>query len=97
MMPSNDSQVAMTAHTKHAAAALLLPWVGPYGGLPPPANVSPADIEEAICAAIEMKRSEVQIIASNEELPNFTDRKSNRMRTIMAQVLGITGPQAGSA
>jgi len=26
-----------------------------------------------------------------------TDRKSNRMRTFMAQVLGITGPQAGSA
>ena len=61
----------MTAHPKHAAAALLLPWVGPYGGLPPLADVSPADIEEAICAAIEMKRSEVQIIASNKELPDF--------------------------
>ena len=61
----------MPAHTKHAAAALLLPWVGPYGGLPPLADVSPADIEEAICAAIEMKRSEVQIIASNKELPDF--------------------------
>jgi len=71
MLPSNDSQVAMTAHPKHAAAALLLPWVGPYGGLPPLADVSPADIEEAICAAIEMKRSEVQIIASNKELPDF--------------------------
>ena len=61
----------MTAHPKHAAAALLFPWVGPYGGLPPLADVSPADIEEAICAAIEMKRSEVQIIASNKELPDF--------------------------
>jgi peptidyl-dipeptidase Dcp len=71
MLPSNDSQVAMTAHPKHAAAALLLPWVGPYGGLPPLADVSPADIEEAICAAIEMKRSEVQSIASVSEPPTF--------------------------
>ena len=61
----------MPAHTKHAAAALLLPWVGPYGGLPPLADVSPADIEEAICAAIEMKRSEVQSIASVSEPPTF--------------------------
>jgi hypothetical protein len=36
-------------------------------------------------------------IFCNKNLQNKADRKSNRMRTIMAQVLGITGLQAAPA
>jgi sarcosine oxidase subunit alpha len=36
----------VTAQTQPEVAALLAPWPGPYGGLPPLAGVSPAAIEE---------------------------------------------------
>ena len=38
----------MTAQQSKGAAALLAPWTGPHGGLPPLADVSPADIEEVL-------------------------------------------------
>ena len=53
------------------AQALLAPWPGPYGGLPPLAGASPGAIEEAMRAAIGMKRAEVQAIASNAAPPTF--------------------------
>jgi peptidyl-dipeptidase Dcp len=53
------------------AQALLAPWPGPYGGLPPLAGASPAAIEDAMRAAIEMKRAEVQAIVSSTALPTF--------------------------
>lgn len=53
------------------AQALLAPWPGPYGGLPPLAGVRPAAIEEAMRAAIEMKRAEVRAIASSTVPPTF--------------------------
>jgi peptidyl-dipeptidase Dcp len=53
------------------AQALLAPWPGPYGGLPPLAGASPGAIEEAMRDAIGMKRAEVQAIASNAAPPTF--------------------------
>ena len=53
------------------AQALLAPWPGPYGGLPPLAGVSPAAIEDAMRVAIEMKRAEVQALASSTAPPTF--------------------------
>ena len=53
------------------AQALLAPWAGPYGGLPPLAGVNPAALEEALRAAIEAKRAELQAIASNPSAPSF--------------------------
>ena len=61
----------MTAQTQPEVAALLAPWPGPYGGLPPLAGVSPAAIEEAMRASIDMKRAEVQAIASSTVPPTF--------------------------
>ena len=61
----------MTTKEQPEVAALLAPWAGPYGGLPPLAGVSPAAIEEAMRASIDMKRAEVQAIASSTVPPTF--------------------------
>jgi peptidyl-dipeptidase Dcp len=54
-----------------AAAALLEPWSGPCGGLPPLQPADPAAIEEALRAAVDMKRAEVLAIASNPAPATF--------------------------
>jgi len=61
----------MKSNTQSEVAALLAPWNGPYGGLPPFAGISSAAIEEAMLAAIELKRLEVQAIALHSEPPTF--------------------------
>jgi peptidyl-dipeptidase Dcp len=61
----------MTAHQRTGVATLLAPWTGPHGGLPPLADVRPDDIEEALHAAIGLKRAELQAIASNPATPSF--------------------------
>jgi peptidyl-dipeptidase Dcp len=53
------------------AQALLAPWAGPYGGLPPLAGVNPAALEAALRAAIAAKHAELQAIASNPATPSF--------------------------
>ena len=55
------------------AAALLEPWAGPYGGLPPLAGVTPAALEEAMRAALDIKRTEVQAVSANAALPTFAN------------------------
>ncbi len=54
-----------------AAQALLAPWSGPGGGLPPLEGVLSAALEEAVRAAIEMKRAEVRAIAANPASATF--------------------------
>ena len=61
----------MKLNTPSDVAALLAPWKGPYGGLPPLTGISSTAIEEAMLAAIELKRLEVQSIASVSEPPTF--------------------------
>jgi len=61
----------MKPNTQSDVAALLAPWKGPYGGLPPLTGISSAAIEDAMRAAIEFKRLEVQSIASVSEPPTF--------------------------
>jgi peptidyl-dipeptidase Dcp len=55
------------------AQALLDPWQGPYGGLPPLDRVTPAALEEAMRAALLAKRAEVQAIADNPAPPSFAN------------------------
>jgi len=51
--------------------ALLTPWSGPYGGLPPFDKATPASIERAYQSAIASKRAEVRAIASDPAPPTF--------------------------
>lgn len=53
------------------ATALLEPWAGPFGGLPPLTPTDPLAIEQALRAAIDLKRAEVQAIAQNPAPPTF--------------------------
>jgi peptidyl-dipeptidase Dcp len=51
--------------------ALLGPWKGPYGGLPPFDVAKPAAIERAFGIALERKRAEVRAIAESPAAPTF--------------------------
>lgn len=53
------------------ALALLAPWPGPFGGLPPYDRVTPAALEQALPAAIEARRQAVQAIASHPDPATF--------------------------
>lgn len=52
-------------------AELATVWPGPYGGLPPVDRVTPAQLETAYRKAIEEKRAEIRVIASNTQPPTF--------------------------
>jgi peptidyl-dipeptidase Dcp len=64
-----DSTLSLSAQ----ALALIDPWPGPYGGLPPLAGVQPAALEEALRTAIEIKRAEVQAVSANTAPPSFAN------------------------
>ncbi|MFN9448139.1 MAG: M3 family metallopeptidase [Rubrivivax sp.] len=61
----------MKGNPTAAARALLEPWSGPYGGLPPLCGVEPSALEEAMRHALDLKRTEVQTIASDPAPPTF--------------------------
>ncbi|HEX4267186.1 MAG TPA: M3 family metallopeptidase [Steroidobacteraceae bacterium] len=52
-------------------AALLEPWRGPCGGLPPFDRASPDTIARAYKAAVLLKRAQVEEIAGNPTPPSF--------------------------
>jgi peptidyl-dipeptidase Dcp len=52
-------------------AALLAPWKGPFGGVPPWDQVDPAAFPEAIQRAMADQRTRIQAIAGNPAPPTF--------------------------
>jgi peptidyl-dipeptidase Dcp len=54
-----------------AGAALLAPWEGPYGGVPPLDRVSVRDFKPAFEAAMAENLREIEAIAGNSEAANF--------------------------
>ena len=53
------------------AQALLAPWSGPYGGLPPFAQVKVSAFQPAMEAAMRQKAAEVRAIADTPAPPSF--------------------------
>jgi peptidyl-dipeptidase Dcp len=53
------------------AQALLSPWPGPFGGLPPYDHTTPTAIAQALPLAIDARRQAVLAIAANPEPPTF--------------------------
>lgn len=53
--------------------ALLEPWTGPFGGVPPFGRVRVADFEPAFDAAMAAKRAEVAVIAGDPTPPTFAN------------------------
>lgn len=60
-LPEKDRQVS----------ALLSPWPGPYGGVPPWNLVRVDELNSAFDAAIGLHNGEIRSIAENPELPTF--------------------------
>lgn len=56
-----------------AAAPLLAPWPGPYGGVPPWDQARPEDFPAAFTAAFAEYRNEIDAIAHNAAAPTFTN------------------------
>jgi peptidyl-dipeptidase Dcp len=54
-----------------AAAVLLAPWSGPYGGVPPFDKVEVAGFEPALTAAMAMEAKEIDAIAADPAPPTF--------------------------
>ncbi len=63
----------MSAPLDPTAQALLEPWTGPHGGLPPLDRVTPAALEAAFHSALAMKRAEVRAIAGEGAPPTFAN------------------------
>ncbi|MFN8894458.1 MAG: M3 family metallopeptidase [Betaproteobacteria bacterium] len=55
------------------ALALLAPWPGPCGGLPPYDRATPAALAEALPHAVAERRRAVRAIAGNPEPPSFAN------------------------
>ena len=54
-------------------AALLTPWPGPYGGVPPWDQIKAADFPAALDAAIAENRREIAAIADQSAAPTFAN------------------------
>jgi peptidyl-dipeptidase Dcp len=53
------------------AQALLAPWPGPCGGLPPFDRATPDALSQALQAAVQARRQAVRALADNPALPTF--------------------------
>ena len=75
------------------AQALLQPWPGDFGGLPPWDHVTPQALEAAFVRALELKRDELAAIAGHSGPPTFANtiepledagRPLSRLQTLLA-------------
>lgn len=57
--------------TMKSDSILLLPWTGPFGGVPPWRQVRPEEFMSAFDAAIASSTREIEAIADNPEPPSF--------------------------
>jgi peptidyl-dipeptidase Dcp len=73
------------------AGAMLAPWTGPFGGVPPFDKVRPAEFKAALEAAMAQELAEVEAIAANRAPATFentiaalerTGRASDRVQTL---------------
>lgn len=83
LMPREGQGSGCVVATAHAGAvfalgseepdaqALLTPWPGPCGGLPPYDRATPSALAEALPVAIEAQRATVRAIADQPAAPDF--------------------------
>ncbi len=71
---------------KTSESALLQPWQGPYGGVPPWNLVRPEEFDAAFDGAIAAARADVEAIANQSERPTF----ANTLARLEAAGRGLT-------
>src|SRR3954468_5100551 len=52
-------------------SALLAPWTGPWGGVPPFGKFKPAELKAAMEEGMALSLADVDAIAANPEPPTF--------------------------
>jgi peptidyl-dipeptidase Dcp len=78
------------------AQALLAPWPGPFGGLPPYDHATPAAIAQALPLAIGARRQAVRAIAANPDPPTFDNTivaledSGRALRDLQALAMAVT-------
>jgi peptidyl-dipeptidase Dcp len=82
---------------------LVVPWSGPYGGVPPWDHVRPEHFPDAFVSALAEERAEVEKIAVSGDAPTFRNtiealERSGRMRDRVVRLFAvatenITNPQ----
>ncbi len=87
-----EATIAMPALA--ADHALLAPWTGPYGGVPPWDKIETKDFIPAFDAAIAEARAEVDAITANEKKATFENtiaalEKSGATLTRMQNLFGV--------
>ncbi|MGE0115526.1 MAG: M3 family metallopeptidase [Steroidobacteraceae bacterium] len=65
------SPSANPASCTHPVSALLSPWPGPFGGVPPFNRIKAADFEPALTAAMAEQLAEIDALASNPAPADF--------------------------
>ena len=88
---------APVAHVAAATAAqanpLLLPWIGPHGGLPPFDRVRLPDFKPALLAAMAEELAEIETIAAEPDAPTFGNTLAalERSGRALARVISLFG------
>ena len=74
-------------------SALLKPWVGPYGGVPPWKQVKPEEFLGAFDAAIEQAKGELNTIADDPNTPTFdnTIKKMEQAGKTLSRLESVFG------
>ena len=73
---------------------LVVPWTGPYGGVPPWDEMRPELFAEAFTIALAEERAEIEAIASRTEPPTFGNAveafdRSGRMRMRVSRLFAV--------
>ncbi len=69
--PDSGTSIGSSSSISPDAAALIAPWTGPFGGVPPWDEVRPDAFPEAFDAAIAASAEEIEAIAANPEPPTI--------------------------
>ena len=78
-----------------SARALLAPWPGPFGGLPPYDHATPGAIEQALPLAIDGRQRAVRAISANPDAPTFDNTvaalegSSRALRDLQALAMAV--------
>lgn len=71
VMPTGLQSSAALAAEDQTYSVLTSAWPGPFGGLPPVDQATPAALESAYRRAVDLKRAEIRAIATQAAPPTF--------------------------
>jgi peptidyl-dipeptidase Dcp len=99
--PEDPHQAALAAVERLRTAAdqdaLLAPWTGPYGGVPPWDRVQLAKVGDSFRLGLDLLQAEISVIASDPEPPSFANtivpledagRHVHRLETVFGVLTG---------